>query len=290
MAQPESILLFYRPPVEGGGRPSRPGVAVTGRLDAAGTYTDLVTHGGFDRWTHVVAAGDTSGLVLFQTLGGQAAVGLVGVDGSFVDLNARPDTPIANARIVSTRDGILLFYSTATENGAIVGIAVTGRLAPDGSFVALGEPRRLDFWTHIVPTADGLVLFYRSDNGVAATGRITRLGAIEDLKGFTDFDPWTQIVCTSDGILLFYNRETGAALTATVDEDGNCQALRNLSLDRGWGLVVPTTNGLLLFYRPAGPTTEAAVGRVDPRTGAFFDVSSVNGLEPWTTIVAVRPG
>jgi hypothetical protein len=58
----DSILLFYGRPISGSGIPNQPGVAVTGRLDAAG---NLGTHTGFDFWSDVVAADTTSGRVLF---------------------------------------------------------------------------------------------------------------------------------------------------------------------------------------------------------------------------------
>src|SRR4051812_42815007 len=112
----------------------------------------------------------------------------MGVDGGFADVNDHPDTPIT-PNVVSTRDGILVFYQSASEDGVGFGLAVTGRLVSNGSFVALSEPRRLDLWSHVVPTANGLVLFSLADKGIAATGRITHEGAIQDLQGFTGFDP-----------------------------------------------------------------------------------------------------
>jgi hypothetical protein len=284
MAQPESLLLFYRPPVTGTGVPNRPGVAVTGRLDAFGNYTDLGTYTGFDHWSHIVAANTTSGLVLFQDFFVRTTtVGQVGSDGSYADVKNLTDVPITPT-VVSTRDGILIFYYSASENGIALGIAETGRFAANGDFVRLSEPRRLDLWSHIVPTVDGLVLFSLADQGTAATGRITPEGAFQDLKSYTGFDPWTQIISTSDGILLFYNSATGAAVTGTIDAEGNYVDLRNITLDRGWGQIVPTTNGLVLFYR--GPA-EAVVGRIDAQ-GAYVDVALVNGLESWVKIVSVR--
>ena len=62
----DSILLFYGRPISGSGIPNQPGVAVTGRLDAAGNYTDLRTHTGFDFWSEIVAADTTRGRVLFH--------------------------------------------------------------------------------------------------------------------------------------------------------------------------------------------------------------------------------
>ena len=129
-----------------------------------------------------------------------------------------------------------------------------------------------------------------SFTGKAATGLITPDGAFRDLKGFTGFDPWTHIVSTSDGILLFYHTQTGAAATGKiVDAEGNYADLQSVTLDRGWQQIVPTTNGLLLFYRAtAGSAPEAVVGRINPSTGVYGDVSLVNGLETWVKIVCVR--
>jgi hypothetical protein len=281
MAQIESLLMFYRP---GSGNT---GVAVTGRLDANGNYFDLATHTGFDFWTHIVPVGTTSGLVLFQEQPSRkAAVGLVGTDGSFADKNNQPDAPFTPV-VVSTRDGILIFYQSASENGVNFGLAQTGRLAANGSFVPLSEPRRLDYWSHVVPTIDGLVLFSLADEGIAATARLSPEGAFQDLKGFTGFDPWTHIVSSSDGVLLFYNAGTGAAVTGTLDAEGNYTDRQNLSLDPEWQQIVPAANGHVLFYRFASPASVAAVGRIDPN-GAFADVAPINGLEGWTEIVFVR--
>jgi hypothetical protein len=103
---------------------------------------------------------------------------------------------------------------------------------------------------------------------------------------------WSHVVSTSDGILLFYNEGTGAAVTGkVVDAEGNYADLQNVTLDRGWHQIVPTTNGLLLFYRFGpnfDPAPEAVVGRIDPSSGAYNDVSLLNGLERWDKIVSVR--
>ena len=75
-----------------------------------------------------------------------------------------------------------------------------------------------------------------------------------------------------------------------MDAEGNYADLQNVTLDRGWHQIVPTTNGLLLFYRfgPGfDPAPEAVVGRINPSTGAYNDVSLVNGLERWDKIVSV---
>ena len=103
---------------------------------------------------------------------------------------------------VSTHDGILIAYSPAGSQFG-VGIVQTWKLSPNGDFVVLSEPRLLDFWSHIVPTVNGLVLFYGADTGRsrAMTGLITPEGA-PGIKNFTGFDPWAHVVSTSDGILL----------------------------------------------------------------------------------------
>ncbi len=139
----------------------------------------------------------------------------------------------------------------------------------------LSEPRRLDPWTQIVPTVDGLVLFYRGDTRAAATGRIID-GALTELKSFTGFDLWSHVVSTSDGTLLFYNTGTGAAVAGTLDTDGNYSDRQNLALDPGWEMIVPTTNGLLLFYRRTSSATEAVVGKID-EFGAFSNVARSTG-------------
>lgn len=285
MEKPDSLLLFYRPPVIGSGIPDEPGVAVTGVLDADGNYVNLQIHPGFDFWLDVVPADPARGLVLFHALSlSRTTVGRVEADGSYVDVRNQIDVPPSHA-IFSMRDGTLIFYRTVSEGGGVVGFAVTGRLDDSGNLVLLSEPRRLDFWSHVVHAADGLVLFYRGD-GAAATGRIVD-GALQELKSFTGFDPWTHVVATSDGMLLFYNAGTGAAVTGRLDPDGNYGDLRNLALDPGWKTIVPTTNGLVLFYRTTPSGAEAVVGQIDDQ-GAFADRSLINGLERWTRIVSVR--
>ena len=57
----------------------------------------------------------------------------------------------------------------------------------------LSEPRRLDPWTQIVPTVDGLVLFYRGDTRAAAPGG-SSTGRSRTLKSFTGFDLWSHVV------------------------------------------------------------------------------------------------
>ena len=281
MAQPDSLLLFYRAPIS-----ASDGVVVTGRLDEFGNYRDLQTHTGFEHWLDIVPADTATGLVLFHESGTRRAVaGQVGTDGSYVDLKNLTDLPFSPV-VVATREGFLIFYQSASENGVGFGIAQTGKLLANGDFVPKSEPRRLDLWSHVVPTVNGLVLFSLADQGTAATVRISPEGALTDLKGFTGFDPWTHIVSTSDGILLFYNGGTGAAVTGRIDEEGNYTDLRNTTLDRGWSHIVPTTNGLVLFYR-ATSSPEAVVGRINPESGAFNDVSVVNGLERWSRIVSV---
>ena len=78
----DCILLFYRRPVSGSGIPNKPGVVVTGRLDADGNYTDLATHTGFDYWSDIVPADTTNGRVLFYQSGGLKTVGEVGTGGA----------------------------------------------------------------------------------------------------------------------------------------------------------------------------------------------------------------
>ena len=56
---------------------------MTGRLDAAGNYTDLDTHTGFDYWYDIVPADTTTGRVLFYHVSArQKTVGEVGTGGA----------------------------------------------------------------------------------------------------------------------------------------------------------------------------------------------------------------
>ena len=287
----DCILLFYRRPRSGSGIPNQPGVAVTGRLDAQGNYTDLATYDGFDYWHDIVPVDTTTGRVLFHQPGSLKTVGEVGADGGYSDVKNSTGAP-SPFRFFSMRDGILMSYST-TGSQVVVAITQTWKLASNGDFDVLSEPRLLDPWVHIVPTVNGLVLFYGANTATAATaatGLITPEGAFRDLKSLEGFDQWSHVVSTSDGILLFYNQGTGAAVTGKiVDAEGNYADLQNVTLDRGWHQIVPTTNGLLLFYRATpGSAPEAVVGRINPSTGVYGDVSLVKGLERWDKIVCVR--
>ena len=225
-------------------------------------------------------------LSLGALLGSRSSVGCPGRGhgaGAPVKPSRQPDY------IVSTSDGILLLVNNANH------VAETGRLDASGNYLRLRTHTGFDVWTHIVPTSNGLVLFYfgkhiDSGTGKVVTGRVGDDGSYVDLKSYTGFDPWSHIVSTSDGILLFYNSSTGVAVTGRIDADGNYADLRTATFDLGWRLIVPTTNGLVLFYRghPGDVSkVEAVVGRIDAQ-GAYTDVSLVRGLDGWSRIVSVR--
>jgi hypothetical protein len=169
-----------------------------------------------DYWSDILPVDTTSGRVLFYNVNARLkTVGEVGTAGGYSDVKNWTDAP-SPVRFISMRDGILISYSSAGSQ-VVFGIAQTWKIAPNGDFFALSEPRLLDFWSHIVPTVNGLVLFYRrADPSSAATGLITPDGAFRDLKSLVGFDQWSHVVSTSDGILLFYN-EGGGTFTITND-------------------------------------------------------------------------
>jgi hypothetical protein len=273
-----STLLFYN---------SYTGAAGAGQVDANGNYADLRNYPRFDRnWYWIVPT--TDGLVLFyDPSSGRAGTARFQADGSYQDLQSFNgfDGEQANI-IVSTSDGILLFYRYGSTGTRPKGIAWTGRLDANGNYVRLSEPYLFDYWTNIVPTHDGLVLFYDATTGKAATGRIDVHGGYRDLNNYAGFDPWTHIVSTSNGVLLFYNLYTGAAGAGQVDANGNYSDLRNYPrYDLGWTQIAPTADGFVLFY--SANTGAAGTARFQP-DGNYQDLRSYAGFDPWTHIVTVR--
>ena len=133
----------------------------------------------------------TDGLVLFYDGNtGKAVTGRVQADGSYQDLN-NVKVPLSfdsPQEIVASSDGILLSYSPSEG-------FETGRLSANGNYVHLLTYKAYkQEWTHIVPTHDGLVLFYNAVTRKAATGRVQADGSFQFLNNYTGFDPWSHIV------------------------------------------------------------------------------------------------
>ena len=184
-------------------------------------------------------------------------------------------------------------YSTAGSQ-VVFGIAQTWKLASNGDFVALSEPRLLDPWSHIVPTVNGLVLFYgpyAATAATAATGLITPEGAFRDLKrldGLRSMEPrrlhqrrHPALLQPGDGRCRNRkDRGCGRQLRGPSER----HARSRVASDRAHHQWAPA---LLSVWATADPAPEAVVGRINPSTGAYGDVSLVNGLERWDKIVSV---
>lgn len=136
-------------------------------------------------WGDHVALGD--GRMAFQR-GELLTVGEVRPDGSWADLRDNHQAPLTH-RIVAVAPDMLISYLVRSGPQGYVGVAIIGRIGADGAWTQLSEPYLWDFWTHIVPVQDGLVLFYNSYTRLAATGRVTGDGGFADLRNHPGFDP-----------------------------------------------------------------------------------------------------
>jgi hypothetical protein len=278
----DGVLLFYN---------LLTGAVTTGRVDAAGNYGDLRNYTGFDRdWSHIAAA---NGLVLFHN-NNKMVSARVDPDGTLQELKAFA-TPrdLHASHVVVTDQGFVLFVASVFtgQPGKYLMKLTTGQIDETGNLEVLRVHEGLDFWTHVVPTTGGLVLFYNSKTKNAATGRVDTEGRFQDLRSFTAFDAWTQIVSTSDGFPVFYNRETGALALGQIDANGNYSDLRFHAFQPGF-LLAPTTNGRVMFYRAffdpgrQANVGEAVFGRFDAVGG--FSSGPLTPLDVWYSIVPVR--
>lgn len=278
----EGVLLFYN---------RSTGAATTGRVDAAGNYSDLRDYAGFDRdWNHLTAVGD--GLVLFHS-NDEMVSARVQADGNLLELKAFPTGDLHASHVVSTDQGIVLFAASVFtgESGKYLMKVTTARLAENGDLLTIATHDGLDFWSNVVANAGGLVFFYDSLTGNAATARFGPDGLYQDLRSFTAFDRWTQVVSTSHHLLVFYNRDTGALGIGRLDSDGNYSDVRFHSFQPGF-LLVPTSNGRVMFYRSffdrrrRAFVGEAVFGQFDA-AGAFTS-GPLTPLDGWTSIISVR--
>jgi hypothetical protein len=200
-------------------------------------------------------------------------------------------------------DSVLLFYNSGT------GLAATGRVDANGNYADLRTFKLDRGWRSIVPTGNGLVLFY--DRGKAVTGRFQADGSFQNLQSYAGFEKtWSQIASTSDGILLFYRRPgvynedgtptvpqegksegqplPGLAATGRIDANGNFGDLGTFDGFDPWSHVVPTHSGLVLFYQMG--TGQVTTGRVQP-DGSFHNLRDYTGFDrTWYHIVSTSDG
>ncbi len=221
-------------------------------------------------WSHLLALGGGR-VAAYKHQTGILTIGEVAVDGTYADVRDNPEAETAHNMLVVFPD-MLLFYLVTSDSHGYRGLGTTGRIAANGAYTRLSEPILLDFWTHIVPVQDGLVLFYNSYSRLAAVGRFTGDGGFADLRTHPGFDPWTHIFAATDGTLLFYNVTTGMAASGRVEADGGFTNLRSQALLPGMSFL-PTRDGRVLIARPA----DTLVARF-PVDGWFFDARIVNGL------------
>lgn len=243
------------------------GRARTGTLTADGTaivLRDFVFDGG---WSSIVGLGDGR-VVFYNQSNSLLTVGQVDALGGYADVRNTEPAEQGHQMVAVNQDTVMFYLSV---DGGTRGIAVTGRIRPDGSYQRLSEQFLLDFWTHLVPTGAGLILFYNAYTRLAATGRVTGDGGFTDLQTFPGFDPWTRIIGTPDGTLLFYNTTTGNAASGRVEADGSFVNLHSAFL--GSVALVPTRDGRMLVFRPG----DTLVARF-PVNGWFSDARTVNGL------------
>lgn len=224
----------------------------------------------FDRgWSHLLALGDAR-IAAYSQPTGLLTVGEVGADGRYADVRDNPAAETAHT-VVTVLPNTLMFYLVRSTPQGYAGTAVVGRIASNGAYSRLSEPYLFDFWTHIVPVQDGLVLFYNAYSRMAATGRVTGDGGFADLQNHPGFDEWTGITAMSDGTLLFYNSLTGAAASGRVSPDGGFVNLHSHPLSPGMSFRA-TRDGRVLISRPA----DTLVARFTD--GWFSDTRIVNGL------------
>jgi hypothetical protein len=175
-------------------------------------------------WTHIR---DTGEYVLFYRAStGEGAI-VTGFDSPAGPIQTAKSFPVDSfARgwthiIQSPADALLmLFYNAATGGGAIAEQFDNRPPSPEPHFAAPNDIRTLQFfqadsfasgWSHIVPIADGEILFYDQQTGAGAVGTLTRAGfTTERTFPAGDFTTgWTHIVWAGDSI-LFYNAANGA--------------------------------------------------------------------------------
>ena len=247
------------------------GQARTGTLTPEGVAIMLRDFPLDPQWFQLVALGN--GRVAFlNNVTRMLTVGDVGLDGTFADVANNQQVDLAH-QLVAVHDDMLLSYLVRATAGGYRGTAVTGRVAANGTYTRLSEPLLFDFWTHIVPVNDGLVLFFNTYSRLAATGRVTGDGGFADVGTFPDFDAWTHIHAASDGTLLFYNINTGAAASGRVRPDGTFVNLHSAFLGTGVSFL-PTRDGRMVVFRQSD-TLVAGFGGIN---GWFFDARTVNGL------------
>lgn len=222
-------------------------------------------------WTRIVALGNGR-VAFFNVATSLLTVGAVDALGAYGDLRNTADAEQAHNLVVVNTDTV--FFTIAIDGGAR-SRGTSGRINPDGTYQRLQEPFLLDFWTHIVPTADGLVLFYHRDTRLAATGRFGTDGVFTDLGTFPGFDDWTHIHAGADGTLLFYNTTTGAAASGRVEPNGTFVNLFSAFLGQA-NSFVPTRDGRIVVFRASG----ALAARFGGPGGWFSDARTINGLMP----------
>lgn len=248
------------------------GVTRTGTLGPLGAAIPQQTFGLDQEWFNVVPLG--GGRVAFQR-GDLLTVGEVRPDGSCVDVRDNHQVPI-NHSLVAVGADMVISYLVQTGPHGYVGRAIIGRIRPDGAYVQLSESHLWDFWTHIVPVQDGLVLFYNAETRLAATGRVTPDGGFADLQNHPGFDPWTHVLPAADGTLFFFHKPSGAAATGRVEADGGFTNLRSgTPFLGGWGFT-PTRDGRMLIAPPQGGQLVARF----PVDGWLADARPVAGQIP----------
>jgi hypothetical protein len=155
-------------------------------------------------WSHVVNVNDK--VLFYDAASGKGAVGEIDDEGNFSTLQNYPDPATGHAafalgwtHIVNCLDGLIFFYASPTGAGATVSIDEDGSIQtlqhfPDSSNQL---PAFSTGWSHVLAGCNGVLLFYRSDNGQSSTGGLNFEGEFTELQQYAPWSfnqSWTHIV------------------------------------------------------------------------------------------------
>jgi hypothetical protein len=222
-------LLFYN---------RSTGQAASARIAADGSHTDLQSLNLSPGWSHIIPLSGSK-LLFYQRNTGAMSTGVLYQDGSFVDLRDIPNITSGWDFIVELGNGTLLFHNNQVPNGK----AGTGRIAPDGSFVAPGAFETFGGWPQVTPFAVDNALVYESVFGTAGLvtvkpGTYVAPKKVTGMKGGWDF-----VVNAGPNVLLGYNYSTGEMVTGSLagGSGDTVQFVPRLSgrFDPRWSHIVP---------------------------------------------------